>query len=551
MQNKLNSLNSLQRQESLTQLNSQKFDLIVIGGGITGVGIALDAANRGLTTALIEMQDFASGTSSRSTKLIHGGLRYLKQLEFKLVADVGKERAIVYNNAKHLVIPERMILPITENGTFGKLSTSFGLWFYDKLAKVKGNEKRKILSKNETVALEPLLNTPDLIGSGYYTEYRTDDARLTIEVAKTAATKGAVLLNYIQAKEFILDKKNKVAGVKCVDLKTNNIFDITSLAVVNATGPWVDDLRKIDNSLKGKRLHLTKGVHIVLDKSKLPLNHSVYFDLEDGRMMFAIPRGNCTYIGTTDTNYTGEKSNPHSTREDVNYILTAVNKAFYNLNVKIEDVKSTWSGLRPLIHEDGKSPSELSRKDEVLESKSGLISIAGGKLTGYRKMAEQVTNKVCEILNITTPCNTKNLKLSGSDFSSQTEIKNFKQKISTILAQIVSERDENAAEYLVNTYGKNAIQIIEHFQINQSVSLLESELWYCINFEGVINAVDYFVRRSGKVYFDIEKVNEERNEVINVLSKIFNWSETEIEKQNNLIDKTLKLAVGFRKEEAR
>jgi len=264
---------SIDRSSILADMEKEVHDLFIIGGGITGAGIALDAATRGLKTALVEMQDFAAGTSSRSTKLVHGGLRYLKQFEVGLVAEVGKERAIVYENGPHVTTPEWMLLPLHKGGTFGKFSTSIGLRVYDYLAGVKKSERRSMLSVDETLAKEPLIKKDGLKGGGYYVEYRTDDARLTIEVMKKAIESGAKAVNYAKVKSFIYGDE-KVKGVKVVDQLTGKEYKIHAKKIVNATGPWVDKMREADNSKKGKVLRLTKGVHIVIDQSKFPLKQA-------------------------------------------------------------------------------------------------------------------------------------------------------------------------------------------------------------------------------------------------------------------------------------
>ena len=363
------------RKEVTSHLSTTTFDLVVIGGGITGAGIALDAASRGLKVALLEKRDFASGTSSKSTKLIHGGLRYLKQFDFWLVKEVGSERAIVHQLAPHLVLPEKMLLPLIENGSYGKWLTSVGLKVYDILAQVTGEDKRQMLEKKEALALEPLLPKKVLKGAGYYAEYRTDDARLTIENIKTAVSKGATALNYAKVTGFLY-REDQVAGVAVADQLSGATFEINASFVINAAGPWVDELREVNQSKNGKRLHLTKGVHLVFPYEKLPVKQSVYFDIPDGRMMFAIPRGKVTYVGTTDTNFDKDKDHPHTTLADAIYLISAVNNMFPKINLDLEDIVSSWAGLRPLIHEEGKGASELSRKDEIFTSPSGLVSIA-------------------------------------------------------------------------------------------------------------------------------------------------------------------------------
>src|SRR5882672_2494673 len=247
----LTRFSTFDRDETLAILERESFDLLVIGGGITGAGIALDAASRGLKTALVEKNDFSFGTSSRSTKLIHGGLRYLKQLEFGLVKEVGSERAVVHRLAPHLVVPEKMLLPLYEKRGFGSLLTSFGLKLYDWLAGVKPEDQRKMLTKSQTQGYEPLLRKDDIKGGAIYAEYRTDDARLTIEIAKTAGRFGADVINYCGVTEF-LSEDGRIAGVKVVDQLRSRSFEIKARVVVSATGPWVDELREIDHSKTGK-----------------------------------------------------------------------------------------------------------------------------------------------------------------------------------------------------------------------------------------------------------------------------------------------------------
>ena len=494
------------RARYLKQLQSEQFDLLVIGGGITGAGIALDAITRGLKVCLVEKADFASGTSSRSTKLIHGGLRYLKQLEFGIVREVGQERAILYKNAPHIVIPERMLLPIVEGGSLGKYSTSLGLYVYDRLAGVEKEERRNMLSKEETIENEPLLNTDILKGGGMYVEYRSDDARLCIEVLKTAVEKGALCVNYVEFSSFLLNGKNIINGAVIKDIFSGNEINIKAKKIINACGPWVDDLRKKDNSLKKKRLHLTKGIHIVIKKERLPVKQAVYFDVQDGRMIFAIPRGKKVYIGTTDTNYKDDTNFPFATKEDVEYTLKAANHMFPTADLKTEDVESTWAGLRPLIHEDGKSPSDLSRKDEIFISDSNLISIAGGKLTGFRKMAERSVNVVCKQLKLEEgrvfpKCSTEFIKLSGGH-------------LDKFPADFAKDLQEDFKQYylddvldLVLKYGSNTQYILAAAQTNFKDNLLLAEAEYCLENELTNNTSDFIIRRTGRLYFERPDLN--------------------------------------------
>ena len=544
------SFSSLDRKKNLELLQSEVYDLIIIGGGATGCGIALDAASRGMKTALIEKEDFASGTSSKSTKLIHGGLRYLKQLEIGLVNETGTERAIVHRLAPHLVLPEKMLMPIVDGGTYGKWAASFGVMVYDILAGVRGDDRRKMLTKKETLEKAPLLNPKTLRGGCYYAEYRTDDARLCIELAKAAASYGCTVINYCEVNDFQYDD-GRIRGVKCKDLLDNEEIIIKANEVVSATGPWVDILRGTDGSLRGKRLHLTKGVHIVVARKKLPLSQSIYFDVPGGRMVFAIPRGRATYIGTTDTTYTGNKDRVVATKEDAEYLIGAIKHAFPDVELNLADVESNWAGLRPLIHEDGKSPSELSRRDEIFESESGLISIAGGKLTGYRKMAQRIVDMVNKRLpKEYGPCLTKSIPLGTVPMKTAQEVNGYIKSLELEMNTLNLHKDD--AWYLATTYGKQADLILDHMRRNKlegETGLIRAELWYGVHFEMVNSLEDFFVRRTGRLFFNIDSVRRVRSEITDDLAEYLNWSDEMKNSEIKRLDLHLYDATFYHQEE--
>ncbi len=525
---------NLHRNEIIQNLAKTKFDLVIIGGGITGGGIALDAAARGLKVALLEKGDFASGTSSKSTKLIHGGLRYLKQFDFWLVKEVGSERAIVHKLAPHLVLPEKMLLPLIKGGSYGKWLTSIGLKVYDILAQVSGDDKRKMLEKKEALALEPLLPKKKLKGAGYYAEYRTDDARLTIENIKTSLTFGVVALNYAEVTAFDYTD-DIISGLHFKDVISGHKFTIKSKYVISAAGPWVDELRSINNSKNGKRLHLSKGVHLVFPYAKLPVKQSVYFDVPDGRMIFAIPRGKITYVGTTDTNYDQDKDDVKLDLADALYLISAVNNMFPKINLELKDIISSWAGLRPLIHEEGKSTSELSRKDEIFISDTGLISMAGGKLTGYRKMAERVVNLLSKKMEEEegielAESTTVQIPLCGNDFRKSKHVIKY---ISEIFERIEAEGfTEYDAWYLVTTYGKQTETILKDYSIQKDkdpyIRMAKAELHYGIKYEMITSPMDFFIRRTGRLYFDIESIPFLLDPILDEFKSIFKLDDSQI-----------------------
>jgi glycerol-3-phosphate dehydrogenase len=548
-----NTFSILNRPTQLAHISETKFDLVIIGGGVTGAGIALDAASRGLRICLIEKNDFASGTSNKSTKLIHGGLRYLKQFEIGLVKESGRERAIVHKLAPHLVIPEKMLLPLIEGGTYGKIMTAIGLKVYDILANVEGDDRRKMLDKVETMEKEPLLDSAKVLAGGFYSEYRTDDARLTIELLKKAASYGATLLNYCEMETFVYNEKGNLKHLDCKDYITGETIRVTGRNFVSAAGPWVDELRKKDKSINEKYLHLTKGVHLVFSFKKLPILQSIYFDVPDGRMLFAIPRGRCTYVGTTDTNYKGDLNRVVTTKADIKYLLDAVNTTFPNVSLSEKDIESSWAGLRPLIHENGKDPSELSRKDEIFISDSGLISIAGGKLTGYRKMSQRVLDTVLESLpkkrkKGLQDSHTETIALTSDPLKNNSEVTSYKQTLQKKLMDI-GFKDPYIASNLCVTYGKQADLIVkrllQHKEKDLVKSLLLAELWYTVHYEMVASITDFFVRRTGRLYFDIDVVQKYQHVVLEELSNYLSWNAAMKKKEEDNLSRLVKDATTF------
>lgn len=545
------ALSTFNRNLIKKNLRNKEFDVVVIGGGITGAGIALDATQRGMKVALVEMQDFAQGTSSRSTKLVHGGLRYLKQAQIKVVAETGKERAIVYENGPHVTTPEWMLLPMHKGGTFGKFTTNIGLTMYDRLAGVKRYERKKMLSKQATLNKEPLVKKDGLKGGGYYVEYRTDDARLTIEVMKRAAEKGAEVINHTKSTDFVYDAKNKVSGIKVKDMLTGEEYQINAKKVINAAGPWVDEVRKKDYTRNNKQLRLTKGVHVVIDQSKFPLRQAVYFDTEkDGRMIFAIPREGKAYVGTTDTFYNNEKTKPLTNQEDRDYLIDAINYMFPDVHVTDADIESTWAGVRPLILEDGKDPSEISRKDEIWEGKSGLLTIAGGKLTGYRHMALEIVDLLAKRLKQEyglkfADSKTKNTPISGGDVGGSKNFENYvNRKVQEGKALGLST---DVAHNLASKYGSNVDKLFAIAQLTNEKDLnipleLYVQLVYSVQNEMVYKPTDFLIRRTGKLYFDINTVKQYKQAIIDELDKLLNYTAEQKNEFSKEVDEAIEEA---------
>jgi len=370
------------------------FDLLVIGGGITGAGVAREASLRGLRVALVERVDFAYGTSSRSTKLIHGGLRYLKHFDFKLVRESVQERMRLIEMAPHIVKARQFVFPVYRGDPDSLLMLRAGLTLYDWFAGSGNPVPHKILGPAALRAKEPGLGADRLLGGAYYLDCATDDGRLTLEVIQSAVEHGAVACNYAGVESFLYEGA-KIAGARVKDAVGGATFDVRATRVLAAGGPWADAIRHLDDPTSPRVLRCTKGVHLTLTQEALPLLHPVVMRGKDGRMMFAVPAGAFSYVGTTDTDYEGDPAAVGIDQSDVDYILQAVARTFPESRVTPADVVGAWAGLRPLIRPaQNQSPSAVSRDYEIVHSPSGLVSVAGGKLTAFRAMASHLVDEL-------------------------------------------------------------------------------------------------------------------------------------------------------------
>ncbi len=522
------------RAHIIEESKKRVFDIIIIGGGITGAGISLDAASRGLSVLLVEKDDFAQGTSSKSTKLVHGGLRYMKNLEFNLVHEAGSERSILYQNAPHIVFPQKMILPIYKGVGYSKWITSFGLWIYDLLAGVESKYKKRTLNISKTLEKIPLLNKNRLKGAIQYYEYRTNDARLVIENIKKSNDFGALNLNYTKA-ITIDNANNNEVRINLKDQLTGDNYNVKSKFVINATGIWSDELIQ-GNSLSKKTYILpSKGIHIVIDRKKANLNTAVYFELDDQRMVFAIPKDKKIIIGTTDDAFKGNNDEVFATSEEIAYLLKAFNQ-FFNIELSIDDIESTWAGIRPLVKGKTSDLNKVSRKEKIIFHTPNILSVLGGKLTAYRLVSEKVVNKVVKLLpepNQYKKCYTKNIPLSGSEFDFG-EIEDYK------IIAFAEQKFNEAYQLNTNTdeiyglfycYGKNLELIINKaYDLYNSLddkktALLEAEIWYVTHYEMTIKLSDFLSRRTDRLYFRLKESLDQLSLIASLMAKYLEWSE--------------------------
>ena len=558
-----------ERSKMIQNLSDQTFDLVIIGGGITGAGVALQAAASGLSVALVEMQDFAEGTSSRSTKLVHGGLRYLKTFDVEVVADTVSERAIIQGVAPHIPKADPMILPIYDEpgSTFNLFSVKVAMDLYDHLAGITGGKYANyMLSKEEILKREPQLESNGLLGGGVYLDYRNNDARLVIENIKRAVEDGAIAVSRLKVEDILHDEQGKVSGVKANDLLSNQAITINSKLVINTAGPWSDFVNQLDKEIDHKpHMRPTKGVHLVVDGEKLKVPQPTYFDTgeNDGRMVFVIPRESKTYFGTTDTDY------------QVDYLLKIVNRRYPEANLTIEDIEASWAGLRPLISDAGgdyngtvkekisdenfekiiraaedytngkqsrpevektitdaakeepkDNPSAVSRGSDLTIAKDGLLILSGGKLTDYRLMATGAMKKIISLLadDAFQLVDSEKYPVSGGEI----DPKNVDEELENIAkkgAGIGLNAEE--AKFLAELYGSNTEKVfaLKDEGTFDGLSLAESmSLRYAMEAEMTLTPVDYLLRRTNYMLFISHRLMEIKDAVVEAMADYFKWS---------------------------
>ncbi len=471
------------RDAAFDALAAQTFDVAIIGGGITGAGVARDAALRGLSVALVEAGDFASGTSSRSSKMIHGGLRYLAQGDLALVREAASERKIVQAIAPHLAVETPFVIPARSAASIARLRA--GLWTFERLGGVPKSKAHQVWSAAELKAQEPALDATGLAGAVVYPEYLTNDARLTLANVRSAVAAGAVAVNYAKVTAIAVEG-GKAIGLEVADQTPGGAarrVRLSARVIVNAAGPWVDAVRAMETPSARPRLALSRGVHLVIPHGRAPVRRTLIVPAGGGRSIFVVPKGEATYIGTTDTFHPDAEAWPPITAADAGYLLEAANARLAG-PISLSDIVAAWSGVRPLVGEAGKGASETSRRDELWTGPAGVLSIAGGKLTAYRRMAERVADKVEAALGRPpSVCETAKRSLVGGDTPPD-----------RIRAQLQSQGvGASAAERLVGLYGAEAPDL---------TAGPAAEAAHAVRSEGALTLEDYWVRRSSRAWFD-------------------------------------------------
>ncbi len=520
-------------------------DLAVVGGGITGAGIARDAARRGLNVALFEMDDLAYGTSSRSSKLIHGGLRYLESYEFGLVFESVSERRVLLDLAPHLVNPLAFIYPVYQGSRRNLAMIGAGMWLYEGLSLFRSPKKHKRLKASEVAEIEPLLKQEGLQGAPLYYDCSTDDARLTLESALDAAENGAVIATHARVEAFVKDENGRIDGLVVKNARDGALREVHAHAVINATGPWTDDVLSMSTAQTSKVLRPTKGIHIVVEAKKLPLRHAVVcFHPTDDRALFALPWGDRTYVGTTDTDYDGIPGEEAATTEDVDYLIDAANAYFPSSPIGRKDVIATWAGLRALIAPEPSvgdiAESQVSREHQIFIGEDGLITIAGGKLTTYRKMAEEVVDTAVRLLRLSGQlsgelhaANTDTVPLPGAVGWPEDDDHG---KVAKKVAEVAGGRlSESTCMHLVNAYGRRAIWIAERCTANPSLGelLIEgrpeilAQVDFAVDEELAATVSDFMIRRTQLFFRDFDQGLGAAEKVADRMASLIGWSDDE------------------------
>ena len=526
------------RSSSLEALKNKTFDLLIIGGGMTGTGVAVDAVTRGLSVALIEKDDFASGTSSKSSKMVHGGLRYLQQREFGLVYENLHERQRLLTNAPHLISPLPFLIPLFgKDGVVSKAvarSYRTALVLYDATGGVRIGKRHKEITRDEVVAHFPSLNVSHLVAGFLYYDARGDDARVALTLARTAADHGAVVANYTKASGFLHDSTGRVTGATVTPNAPGEKgapFDVNARVVVNAAGVFADEVSWLEEGVVAETITPAKGVHLSVRADRLPCDIAAVIPVpNDKRSIFVVPWEDSPYVylGTTDTAYEGSLDHPRCNADDVAYILNAVN-ALTSAELTVDDVTGVWAGLRPLIKaQAGKKVSartaDLSRRHKVETSPEGVVLITGGKWTTYRQMAEDAMDEVAEQLPGVGKCATRSLPLHGSPGKKKITLAGLHPEISA---------------YLVHRYGTDASDVATLIAddpslgepLISSLPLLGVDAIYAVRCEMALTLSDILSRRTRSQLQNSRAAREIAHKVAELVAHELGWKKTRKEKE--------------------
>ncbi|MFN8945378.1 MAG: FAD-dependent oxidoreductase [Pseudobdellovibrionaceae bacterium] len=527
----MKSFSYYERTSYLKDMETEQFDLVIVGGGINGAGVARDACSRGMKVALVELQDFAEGTSSRSSKLIHGGIRYLENMEFKLVFEALNERTKLFAIAPHLSHHLRFMIPLFKDSRVGMLKMWAGMILYDVLALFQAPELHQMLSAKETKEHAPNLRSHDLKGSFLYSDGYMDDDRLVHETLRSAHELGLKCANYVEAIKPHFNSENHIVALECKDLISNKTFKIRGKHFVSTVGPWTDLFAQRVFSDWKKMLRPTKGVHITLNKNRFQLEHAVVMGAQKSdRIVFAIPRHEMVIIGTTDTDFQGDPKNVKVEQADIDYLLEVTKDYFPTANITQADIVSTYAGVRPLVHDGSSTEGKTSREHVILDDDRGMTFVAGGKYTTYRLMSEQVVDHCLNYFS-----EEDQIKF----YSSQTEIP-LNPYVSSdswnlALSQVWSwskklNRPLPECQLLAERYGMEAKQFLFDEE-NLDLSYIQIEARIAIEKTMCLHLTDFCTRRVPLYLAYPDHGFEQIDEIAEVFRALLGWDEKTVARE--------------------
>jgi glycerol-3-phosphate dehydrogenase len=544
------------RNQFLELASTREYDLVVLGGGIVGAGIAQDAACRGLSVLVIDKDDFASGTSSKTTKLIHGGLRYLEQFRFKLTLELLKERTLLEQLAPHLIKDFSFVLPIQKGHPFQSAKAEIGLFLYDLLALSQTNHDRfKHLSQKDVWDCAPALANPQIIGGLKFHDAITDDSRLVLEVIKSACLNGAHALNYCEATKFSIED-NVIRSINCQDRYNGNEVTIRCKSCVNATGVWSDDVLQLIDKKWGKHVQPAKGIHIVVPLSAFETTTALFLPTGDNRYAFVIPWQRALMIGTTDTPYGGSLNSPLPNADEIDYLLSTVNHYSSKRKLNRSDVIASWAGLRPLVKieknsqnsqaadvanepfdqskDKNNSTSKISREHQIFDGPNGIIGVIGGKLTNYRQMSIEVIDRLLDKFPALIKPERKTSRTNRLMLSGWLDKQDFLTVTATIVARARRLYVEPATiEHLLSAYGKEAQNILDIIErephLNERICPdfppIMAEIPHCVTQEMAVSLEDVMARRIRLAMLHHAQCLESAPKVARLMQQLLLWDE--------------------------
>lgn len=541
----MKSFSFVTRGQNIAKMKTQEFDLVIIGGGINGAGVARDASARGMKVALIETRDFASGTSSKSSKLIHGGIRYLENLEFKLVFEALNERTRLFEMAPHLVHPLRFMLPLYEESRVGMFKMGMGMWLYDALSLFQAPELHERLNAQESLTRMPSIRSTHLLGSYIYSDAYMDDDRLVHETLRSANENGALCANYVKAIGARFND-GKIAEIVCEDQGTHEKFSIKARHVISSVGPWTDEVAQTLLHDWKKILRPTKGIHLTLPKHRLPLTSAVVMAAEKSdRIVFGIPRHDMIIIGTTDTDFQESPDNVTTTPEDVKYLLSVTDHYFPGAEIAPHDIIASYAGVRPLVKDESASEGKTSREHTIINDARGITFVAGGKYTTYRLMCEQTVNSALRSFPLED-----RIKFEKTDttrpLNSYASVEALDQALS--LSDVwgrEAERPQEDVRLLCERYGLEAAQILERNPSDYSYWQLEAA--QSIDKTMCLNLRDFYARRVPLFLANRNHGVQFLDEIGKVFQEKLGWSDSRLKEERHNLTEYMASEVEWKK----